>query len=73
MQPGKDYLEPEISLIVDDIIETNERNKLKNYIDKWLKEKINFILKSLIDLRNLEETNSLNVFGNGKTSQVILF
>ena len=58
LQPGKDYLEPEISLIVDDIIETNERNKLKNYIDKWLKEKINFILKSLIDLRNLEETNS---------------
>ena len=58
LQPGKDYLEPEISLIVDDIIETNERNKLKNYIDKWLKEKINFILKSFIDLRNLEETNS---------------
>ena len=45
LQPGKDYLEPEISLIVDDIIETNERNKLKNYIDKWLKEKIKFYFK----------------------------
>jgi len=58
LQPGKDYLEPEISLIVDDIIESGEQKKLKDYLEKWLKEKINFILKSLIDLKSLEETNS---------------
>jgi len=58
LQPGKDYLEPEISLIVDDIIESDKQRKLKNYIEKWLKEKINFTLKSLIDLRSLKEKNS---------------
>ena len=57
MQPGKDYLEPEISLIVDDIIETNERNKLKNYLKNGLKRKLN-LFKSLIDLKSLKETNS---------------
>ena len=58
LQPGRDYLEPEISLLVDDIIESNEQRKLKDYLEKWLKEKINFILKSLIDLKSLKETNS---------------
>jgi len=58
LQPGKDYLEPEISLIVDDIIESDKQRKLKDYIEKWLKEKINFTLKSLIDLRSLKEKNS---------------
>ena len=57
LQPGKDYLEPEISLIVDDIIDNNKQRKLKDYLEKWLKEKINFILKSLIDLKSLKETN----------------
>ncbi len=58
LEPGKDYLEPEISLIVDDMIEINEQKKLKNYIEKWIKEKINLILKSLIDLKGLKEKNS---------------
>ena len=56
LQPGKDYLEPEISLIVDDIIKNKEQRKLKNYLEKWLEEKINFVLKSLIDLKSLKET-----------------
>ena len=34
------------------------KKKLKNFLEKWLKEKINFILKSLIDLRSIKETNS---------------
>ncbi len=58
LQPGRDYLEPEISLIVDDIIETDEKRKLKDYLEKWLKEKIKFVLKSLIDLKSLKEKNS---------------
>ncbi len=56
--PGKDYLDPELSLIIDDIIEIAEQKKLKEYLEKWLKEKINFILKSLIDLKSLKESNS---------------
>ena len=56
--PGKDYLDPELSLIIDDIIEIAEQKKLKEYLEKWLKEKINFVLKSLIDLRSLKESNS---------------
>ena len=58
LQQGKDYLEPEISLIVDDIIEMPEQRKLRSYLEKWLKEKINFTLKSLIDLKSLKESNS---------------
>ena len=56
--PGKDYLDPELSLIIDDIVEVTEQKKLQEYLEKWLKEKINFILKSLIDLRSLKESNS---------------
>ncbi len=56
--PGKDYLDPELSLIIDDIVEINEQKKLLNHLEKWLKEKINFILKSLIELRSLKESNS---------------
>ncbi len=58
LHPGKDYLEPEITLIVDDIIEIAEQRKLRSYLEKWLKEKINLTLKSLIDLKSLKETNS---------------
>jgi len=56
--PGKDYLNPTLTLIVDDIIETQEQNKLQEYLEKWTNNKINFILKSLIDLKTLKEKNS---------------
>ncbi len=55
---GKDYLNPNFELIVDDILEQNQKEKLINFLDKWLKNKINIILKSLIDLKNLKERNS---------------
>jgi ATP-dependent RNA helicase SUPV3L1/SUV3 len=58
LAPGKDYLDPELSLIVDDIVESNEKNKLQQYLEKWLIEKINYVLKSLIDLKDLKEKNS---------------
>ena len=56
--PGKDYLEPEISLMVDDIIDNSNQKKLQHFLENWLKEKIKIILKSLIDLKNLKEKNS---------------
>ena len=55
---GKDYLNPNLHLIVDDILENEHKNKLSEFLEKWLKEKINFVLKSLIDLKNLKESNS---------------
>ena len=55
---GKDYLEPDILLITDDIIEETEQKKLKTFLDSWIKEKINFTLKNLIDLKSLKEKNS---------------
>ena len=55
---GKDYLNPEAFLIVDDILENSDKQKLLEFIEKWIKEKINLVLKSLIDLRNLKESNS---------------
>ena len=55
---GKDYLNPDLFLIVDDILENNDKQKLSDFLEKWIKEKINYILKSLIDLRNLKESNS---------------
>jgi ATP-dependent RNA helicase SUPV3L1/SUV3 len=55
---GKDYLNPEIFLIVDDILENDDKQKLSEFIEKWIKEKINVVLKSLIDLKNLKERNS---------------
>jgi ATP-dependent RNA helicase SUPV3L1/SUV3 len=58
LEAGKDYLNPQLFLIVDDIIENNDKQKLSEFIEKWIKEKINFVLKSLIDLKNLKESNS---------------
>jgi ATP-dependent RNA helicase SUPV3L1/SUV3 len=56
--PGKDYLDPELALIVDDIVEIKEQKKLKEYLEKWLKIKISSVLSSLINLKNLKENNS---------------
>jgi ATP-dependent RNA helicase SUPV3L1/SUV3 len=58
LEAGKDYLNPEIFLIVDDILENNEKQKLSEFVEKWIKGKINVVLKSLIDLKNLKESNS---------------
>ena len=42
LTPGNDYLNPNFELIVDDILEHNQKQKLNNYINKWLKNKIMF-------------------------------
>ena len=58
LSPGKDYLNPNVELIVDDILESNQTQKLVIFLNKWLKIKINTVLKSLIDLKDLKEKNS---------------
>ena len=55
---GHDYLNPNFELIVDDIIEPSQKQKLSDYIGKWIQDKINLILKSLVDLKNLKDKNS---------------
>ena len=55
---GIDYLSPNFELIIDEAIAKDQKEKLDNFINKWLQNKINTILKSLIDLKNLKEKNS---------------
>jgi ATP-dependent RNA helicase SUPV3L1/SUV3 len=55
---GKDYLKPNFELIIDDILEQNQKQKLTNFLEKWLEKKITTVLKSLIDLKELKEKNS---------------
>ena len=56
LAPGKDYLKPEISLIIDDMIESSDKQKLKNHLDHWMSNKINIDLKDLC-LKNSEQKN----------------
>ena len=55
--PGVDYLNPQINLIIDEMIENNEKSKLSNYLQKWLNKKIRTELESLIELKTLKENN----------------
>ena len=58
LSAGRDYLNPNFELIVDDILEQNQKKKLAIFIEKWLKNKIETILESLVSLQNLKEKNS---------------
>ena len=58
LNPGNDYLNPNFELIVDDILEQELRQKLRDFLSKWLKNKIDTVLQSLIDLKNLKDKHS---------------
>jgi len=55
---GSDYLNPQIHLIIDEMIEYDEKLKLNTYLQKWINDKIKIELKSLLDLKNIKESNS---------------
>ena len=55
---GSDYLNPQIYLIIDEMIEYNEKLTLNTYLQKWINDKIKIELKSLLDLKNIKESNS---------------
>ena len=57
--PGKNYLNPEIELIIDDMIEFTDQKDLKDYLVKWLSNKITIELDSLFKLKSIKESNSL--------------
>ncbi len=56
--PGKDYLNPEIELIIDDMIEFTEQKDLKDFLVKWLSNKITIELDSLFKLKSVKESSS---------------
>ncbi len=58
LKKGKDYLSPEIELIVDDMIEMKDQQELKLFISKYLKEKIDGELESLIKLKFIKYKSS---------------
>ena len=57
LSAGSDYLNPKIDLIIDEMIENNERHNLNNYLNKWIIKKIETELNSLIELKNINEDN----------------
>ncbi len=56
--PGSDYLNPQIQLIVDEMIENNEKSRLNSFLQNWINDKIETELKSLIDLKNVKDKNA---------------
>ena len=58
LSSGHDYLSPNFDLIVDDIIDNIQKQKLSDFINKWIQDKINLVLKSLVDLKNIKDKNS---------------
>ena len=55
---GSDYLNPQIDLIIDEMIDKDEKTKLNTYLQNWILKKIETELKSLIDLKNINDSNS---------------
>ena len=58
LSPGKDYLNPEINLIIDDMIEGNIKSDFIKFLQEWANKKINYELKSLTDLKNINTKNT---------------
>ncbi len=58
IKKGKDYLSPEIELIIDDMIDNKDKTKLNLFLEKWIREKIETELESLIKLKKIKDNNS---------------
>ena len=56
--PGKNYLEPDITLITDDILDPASQNKLIKFLNDWIKKIINSELRDLVNLNKFEKKNS---------------
>ena len=58
INPGKDYLNPSIDLIIDEMIENYDKDKLSKFLNIWILEKIKNELGSLLKLKSLQVSNS---------------
>jgi len=57
LSPGKDYLNPEIDLVIDEMIDAEHKLNFNKFLQNWINKKINYDLKSLTDLRNINNSN----------------
>ena len=58
LSKGSDYLKPELNLIVDDVIENEQKNKLLIFLKNWLTNKIETDLSNLINLKHFNSSNT---------------
>ncbi len=58
LSTGKDYLNPEISVIIDDMIDNVDKSNFTKFVQDWINKKISFDLKNLIDLKNINTKNT---------------
>ena len=58
LSPGKDYLNPEINLLIDDMLDNVDKSNFAKFIQGWIKKKISLDLKSLTDLKNIITKNT---------------
>ena len=54
---GKDYLNPKVNLIIDEMIENYDQNQLSRFLRNWISEKILGELGSLLKLKSLQVSN----------------
>ena len=55
--PGKDYLNPKVDLLIDEMVENSDRIKLQKYLSDWIGKTIFENLESLISLKLIKEKN----------------
>ncbi len=60
LKPGKNYLNPNIKLIIDDTLDESEYDELKNNIEEWLIKQKHTYLKDLLSIENTEFKNSFS-------------
>ena len=58
LSPGKDYLNPELILIIDEMVDNIDKLNFIKFLQDWINKKINSDLKSLTDLKNIVTKNS---------------
>ena len=58
LRGGDDYLNPQVELVIDEMIENDDQSRLVNFLNSWLSNKIKNELQSLLDLKNIKEKNS---------------
>ena len=55
--PGKDYLNPKVEVIIDEMIENLDKKRLQSYLTNWIEKTIFENLESLINLKFIKENN----------------
>ena len=55
---GKNYLNPRLKILVDEAIDLDSKEKLNNYLEKWLYSLIKRALYDLVNLSNLKSKNN---------------